>query len=554
MINIIGLILMMAGILYFNQSRQGLIAAREESLRIQAQIMAAAVAAAATSDTGDIVLDPDLFIEQQLGNEAPAGTESYRDLDFLINPEKAGPMLQRLVANTTTRARIFDKNGQMVIDSRHFYGRGEILRFDLPPIKAPEESFIQKAWTKIYDWLFAHDYPLQKPYGLDNGKDFPEIRLALTGLPVQKKAVNDKNEIIIIVAVPIQRFRAVQGVLILSTQGGEIDDVLKSERRVIFLNFAVAAIIAVLLSLSLAGHIAEPIRRLSAAARKIRRGISARVEIPDFTSRRDEIGHLSGSLRDMTNALYSRIDAIESFAADVSHELKNPLTSLRSAVETLLYAKTPEQQARLIEIVNEDVARMDRLISDISDASRLDAELVRSRAKPVDMKQLLQTLVELNQHSAEKAGVSLIFKVSPSPRRRRRRKADGFTVLGHENRIGQVVHNLLSNAISFSSKGSQIIVDLRMDGEFVEFSVCDQGPGIPDDNLEKIFKRFYTDRPQAFFGKNSGLGLSISKQIIDAYSGSIKAENIRKDGKIIGARFTVKIPSNTEESTGAAER
>jgi len=537
LINVAGLVILVAGILYFNQTRTGLIAVREESLMTQAQIMAAAVASTAAADTDTFVIDPDLFLEQQLGTKNPAGSGGYQDFDFPINPEQAGRVLRQLVTSTTTRARIFDRDGQMVVDSRHFYGRGEILRFDLPPINAAKPSFVVDMWARFNAWVFANNYPLQKPYGLDNGKDFSEIRLALTGLPITKKAVNEKNEIIIIVAVPIQRLKAVQGALILSTKGGEIDDVLKKERKVILLTFAVAVLVAILLSLSLAGHIAEPVRRLSAAAERIRRGVNNRVEIPDFTYRRDEVGHLSGALRDMTESLYNRIDAIEAFAADVAHEIKNPLTSLRSAVETLELAKTPEQRHRLIEVVNDDVRRLDRLISDISDASRLDAELVRTQSEAVDLHKLLEMLVRLHEDVASKRDIELSFEVET--RGTRASSQAGFSVMGHDNRLGQVVANLLTNAISFAPADSQISVKLLRDGDMVEFSIDDEGPGIPPDNLEKIFDRFYTDRPEASFGKNSGLGLSISRQIIEAYRGTITAENL-ENGQ--GARFIVRIP------------
>lgn len=539
-INVLGLVILVAGILYFNQTRKGLIAAREESLMIQAQIMAAAVASTAAANRDTFIIDPDLFLQQQLGSKNPAGSETYEDFSFPINPEQAGRVLRQLASSSTTRARIFDRDGQMIVDSRHFNGRGEILKFDLPPINAPEPNVVVKLWTKFNNWLFANKYPLQKPYGLENGKEFSEIRLALTGLPVTKKAVNAKNEIIIVVAVPIQRFKAVQGALVLSTMGGEIDNVLKKERTVVLFTFAVATLVAILLSLSLAGHIAEPVRRLSAAAERIRRGVQNRVEIPDFTYRRDEVGHLSGALRDMTESLYSRIDAIEAFAADVAHEIKNPLTSLRSAVETLELARTPEQRQRLIDVVNDDVKRLDRLITDISDASRLDAELVRAQAGAVDMRNVLETITNIHRQDAADAGISIDLQIQ-GPRSRKAREA--FHVRGHENRLGQVVSNLLINAVSFAPEKSTVSVLLRRVDDNVEFVVSDEGPGIPEDNLEKIFKRFYTDRPSTAFGKNSGLGLSISRQIIESYRGTITAHN-RTDRQ--GARFVVSLPHYPE--------
>ncbi|MGE0211351.1 MAG: stimulus-sensing domain-containing protein [Parvibaculaceae bacterium] len=548
LINVVGLVILVGGILYSNQSRQSLINARVESLLTQGHIMAAAIASAATIDTDRIVIDPDKLLQMQLRDDSAALPEEQRNFDFLINPERAGPILRRLVSSTTTRARIFDRDGVMVVDSRYFYGRGEILSFDLPPIDQPKPNLLTQWWNEATSWLFAQSYPRQKDYGFDNGREFPEINAALAGASVSVVRVNDAGEIIVSVAVPVQRFRAVLGALVLSTQGGEIDNVLRGERKVVLFTFLVAALVAVLLSVALAGHIAEPIRRLAAAAEHVRRGIQSRSEIPDFTSRRDEIGHLSGALRDMTNSLYNRIDAIEAFAADVSHELKNPLTSLRSAVETFSYAKTEDQRSRLVSIVKDDVKRLDRLITDISDASRLDAELVRQKAAPVDLSQLLTTLVHLANETRRQERPPVTLEIVPAAKAPDRRLA--YTVLGHDNRLGQVVRNLIDNASSFSPAGAKVKVTLRRTGGWIEFTVDDEGPGISPDNFEKIFQRFYTDRPEGSFGKNSGLGLSISKQIVEAYRGSIRPENrygrapsANAERPVLGARFAVRIPA-----------
>jgi two-component system sensor histidine kinase ChvG len=299
----------------------------------------------------------------------------------------------------------------------------------------------------------------------------------------------------------------------------------------------------VVLSTLLARTIAEPVRRLADGAERVRRRIRSRVEIPDFTDRRDEIGHLSGTLRDMTNALYSRIEAIESFAADVAHELKNPLTSLRSAVETLPLAKSEDSRARLLAIIQHDVRRLDRLISDISDASRLDAELQRQEAAPVDLTKLLKTLVTVANEvrGDDCVAVSLKFEGgSPSD----------FTVPGHDSRLGQVIDNLIHNARSFSPPGGTVRVTCRRLRNQVEITVDDDGPGIQPDALERIFERFYTDRPEQGFGQNSGLGLSISKQIVEAHGGRIWAENrlgaaggLAGGPKVFGARFVVRLPA-----------
>ena len=545
-INFAGLIILVGGILYFNQSRQSLIDARVQSLMTQARIMSAAVAAAATIDTDQIIVDPEKLLELQLNRSH--GKEEPRSYDFLINPERSGPVLRRLAASSDTRARIFDRDGMLVVDSRYLYGRGEILRFDLPPPNmVPHKNWVSAALKWVYDLFFAHHYPLQKDYGFDNGKDFPEVTAALNGASVSVVRVNDANEIIVSVAVPIQRFRAVLGSLVLSTKGGEIDKVLRNERRIVLLTFAVAGLVTILLAIALAGHIAEPIRRLAAAAEHVRRGVNSRVEIPDFTFRRDEIGHLSGALRDMTQALYKRIDAIEAFAADVSHELKNPLTSLRSAVETFHYARTDEQRQRLITIIKDDVRRLDRLITDISDASRLDAELARAKAGPVSVDRLLAALVDLGNEVRPAGAAAIVLQQSPPPQGID--LAEAFQVIGHDNRLGQVVRNLIDNAVSFSPPGSQVTVNLRRRGDWVEIRIEDEGAGISPDNLEHIFERFYTDRPEGSFGKNSGLGLSISRQIVEAHRGTIYAENRLgspgPDGRrqVLGARFVVRLPA-----------
>jgi len=558
LINFVGLVILVGGILYSNQSRQSLIDARVQSLMTQSHIMAAAIASAASIDTDQIVIDPDKLLELHLRETTSPAMDAARDLDFFINPERVGPVLRRLVSTTTTRARIFDREGVMVVDSRHFFGRGDILSFELPSLNQPSEGMLLGWWNGLNEWLFDHNYPPQKEYGFDNGKEFAEVAAALNGASVSVVRVNDEREIIVSVAVPVQRYQTVLGSLVLSTRGGEIDTVLRNERKIVLFTFVVAALVAILLSVALAGHIAEPIRRLASAAEHVRRGVNRRVMIPDFTSRRDEIGHLSGALRDMTDSLYNRIDAIEAFAADVAHELKNPLTSLRSAVETFAYTRNDEQRARLVAIITDDVKRLDRLITDISDASRLDAELVRSRAEPVDLAKLLATVVALCDETRRPNEAAVALDIMTPPKGVSRKLA--FTVLGHENRLGQVVRNLLDNARSFSPPDSTVTLRLRRSGRVIELRVEDEGPGITPDSLDTIFQRFYTDRPEGSFGKNSGLGLSISKQIVEAYHGKIWAENrlgkppSNGEPPVLGARFVVRIPAMPEDWRPDEER
>lgn len=545
LLNLLGLVILVAGILYFNQFRQGLIDARVQSLTTQAQIIAAAIAGSATVDTGSIVIDSDSF-DDTLDDTLP-DAEQLSGLDFPINPETAGPILKRLLANTTVRARIIDKDGNLVVDSRFLYSRGDIVQSDLPPLEDTGQNVISHLWNRLLTWAFTYDYPQQNEYGLDNGKDFPEVNAALNGATVSVVRLNDRRQIIVLVTVPVQRFKAVLGALVLSTTGGEIDDVLKAERKVVFMTFGFVALVTILLSIFLASTIALPLRKLATAAERIRHGISKRVEIPDLTSRRDEIGDLSGALRDMTTALYNRIAAIEAFAADVSHELKNPLTSLRSAVETLPLARNDEQRNRLSEIIKHDVKRLDRLITDISDSSRLDAELARAETHEVDLAQLLDTIVRYANDTRKPDQAEIEFEKAKLPASID--PARGYMVSGHDSRLGQVVRNLIDNARSFTRQGTRLTVRIRRTGGDVEFRVDDCGPGIRPDNLERIFERFYTDRPEGSFGSNSGLGLSISKQIVDAHKGRIWAEN--RYGKanaggerpVLGARFAVRIPA-----------
>jgi len=510
---------------------------------VQGEIIAGAIAASATVETNAITIDPDRLLELHAGESYGLSDEALSGLEFPINPERVAPVLRRLIEPTRTRGRIYDREGVLLLDSRNLYGRGDVLRFDLAPPHADPPGLLERTWIAIRTWLGRGDLPRYRELGPENGRGYPEVAHALDGQKASVVRINDRGEVIISAAIPVQRFRAVRGALLLSTQGGDIDHMVEAERLAVFKVFLVAVGVMVLLSVLLAGTIAGPVRRLSDAAERVRRRIRTRVEIPDFTDRRDEIGHLSGSLRDMTNALYSRIEAIESFAADVAHELKNPLTSLRSAVETLPLAKTDESRARLLHIVEHDVKRLDRLISDVSDASRLDAELQRQEAAPVDLMKLLSTVVTVANEVRRDDGVSITLAFEGGGSR-------AFTALGHDSRLGQVIDNIIENARSFSAPGSVVRILCRRLRNEVEIIVDDDGPGIRPDALERIFERFYTDRPHQGFGQNSGLGLSISKQIIEAHGGRIRAENrlgvamgIDGSAAVLGARFVVRLPA-----------
>ena len=546
-LNLIGLAILVSGILYLNQFRAGLIDAKVQSLLTQGEIIARAIAASAGVDINEVQLDPEKLLETE-HSQASDDDDLSNSLDFTIDPERAAPILRPLVKPTGSRARIYNRDGALILDSDTFYSRGEVLRYDLPPPDAEKPDALSRFWQTVTTRMSQYDLPLYTEIGGNNGKAYPEVATALTGTSVPIVRVNDKGELVVSVAVPIQRMRAVLGVLLLSTRGGDIDNIVAAERWGIVRVSLFAAAITIVLSIILANTIAGPVQRLSAAAERVRHSVRARAEIPDFTDRTDEIGHLSGALRDMTNALYKRIDAIESFAADVAHELKNPLTSLRSATETLPLARTDESKERLMEIIKHDVKRLDRLISDISDASRLDAELAREDAKTVDMAELLRTTVSLFNDIHREDTPEVVLDIAYAP------GAWPYRVMGHDSRLSQVIVNLLENAISFSTPGGRVAVLARRIGHEIQIAVEDEGPGIPEENLERVFERFYTDRPQESFGQNSGLGLNISRQIAVAHGGRLWAENRPPKGvgrgkgdagvgRSGGARFVMRLPA-----------
>ena len=532
--NVAALFVLLTGILYLNQFREGLIDARRQSLLTQAAIIAGAIAEGATSTPDAQVIDP------LAGNrDAPSSMDAaLTDRALPIDPETAAPILRRLVLPTQTRARLYDKDGWLVLDSRRLSASGQVVAFELPPPEgADDPDFLGSVAGWVLGLLPGRDLERFREAGSQNGTMYAEVIGALTGTPSSMERVNDRGELIVSVAVPIQRYRAVLGALMLSTRGGDIDAIVRAERFAIVQVFLVALGVTILLSVVLAGTIAEPVRRLAQAAEIVRRGKNARAQIPDFTGRRDEIGELSGSLRDMTNALYNRIDAIESFAADVAHELKNPLTSLRSAVETLRLAKDDAGKERLMQIIQDDVRRIDRLISDISNASRLDAELSREEMEDVNIPTLLETVCDLFTETGVAGDARVVLDIDPGAQGR-----EQMTVKGFDMRLGQVVRNLVDNALSFNPPGGVVRVSAaRVRGRIV-IHVDDEGPGIPPDSFERIFDRFHTDRPDSF-GKHSGLGLAISRQIVDVHGGTVHAANLMDGDKVRGARFTVDLPA-----------
>ncbi len=535
-LNLAGLAALFLGFLWLNQTRVGVIDARSQSLSLQAEIIAAAIASASNTESGTLTLDPDALLRQQLVEPQPRDDQAMNWIEFSINPARVAPILKRLVTPTRTRARVYDRDGLLLLDTRAFYNPGDFLEPRPVPKEDEALTLFSRTWNAVRQRFGRVD--ITQPEVGPSGQTTTEVKRALAGQPITLVRVTADGQTIVFAASPIQRSNVVRGVLLLSTQEGDVDRVIAEERWGFILVFLIASGVMLVLSILLAGTIAEPVRRLSEAADRVRRGTRKREEIPDFSNRSDEIGQLSVSLRDMTQALYQRIEAIERFAADVAHELKNPLTSLRSAVETLPLAKTPESRARLNEVILHDVRRLDRLITDISDASRLDAELQRDEARPVEIRALIGTVIGM-RNDLLKPGETPI-KVAPSLAADAARP---LVVLGHDSRLVQVLTNLIDNAQSFSPPGAPVRVTCRQAGNAVAITVEDQGPGIPEHALERIFERFYTDRPDHGFGQNSGLGLSISKQIVEAHRGTIRAENILDAaGNRRGARFIVLLP------------
>ena len=515
-VNLSAVFILGVGLFYLDDYEKGLVVADIEGMRAQGEIVAAAL--------GEIAVDKDTGELQRL------------------DPKLTRQLISRLVDRTRARARLFSVDGELLADSRMLRGPGGVVQImELPPPRS--DSAVRQAAFDIYDWVIGRlprRQRLAQYFEAANQRadDYEEVGRALQGETKGMVRADDSGALIISVAVPVQRYRQVLGALMLSHVGTEVDRAARNVRFDILKVFGIVFAITVLASLYLAGTIARPMRRLAIAADQVRRGHGRhKHQIPDFSKRSDEIGDLSAALRDMTEALESRMDAIEHFAADVAHEIKNPLSSMRSAIETVARVEDPEQQRRLLAIIQDDVQRLDRLISDISDASRLDAELSRAEAAPIDIGRMLSALVEVQDATADKGTPRLTLDAA---------NQQSLDVLGVEGRLVQVFRNLISNAITFSPADGTITLSAQRDGRFVKVEVRDEGPGIPQGKYEAIFDRFYSERPaNEKFGMHSGLGLSISKQIVDAHDGTITADNrCDESGKVIGARFIVRLPAD----------
>ena len=511
-INLLVLAVPIGGVFYLDQYQQSLVEAEIETLRVQGEIFSGALGAGAVA------------IVPGVGQR--------------IEATGASILMRRLVAPTRTRARLFATGGDVVVDTRDLVGRSGVVRIEeLPP---PNGKFgvarrVVDAVNAVIEWRPGRrDLPVYREQAQQSAFDYAEVRLALLGNTAWGVRGDGDGGMVLTVAVPVQRYKQVVGAVLLSTDGSEVERNLRAVRLDVLRVFGIALMVTVLLSLYLSGTIARPLRRLAAAAERMRRSKSRHVDIPDLSARDDEIGELSASLRDMTEALWTRLDAIERFAADVAHEIKNPLTSLRSAVETVARVNDAEQQRKLMAIILDDVQRLDHLISDISHASRLDAELSRDELEPVDLGLLLGALVEIEEAGASTRKLRLDLKV-----------ALPLVAYGIEGRLGQVFRNVIQNAISFSPPEGVISIRAERTGDRVHVLIEDDGPGIPESKLEAVFDRFYTDRREdraARADNHSGLGLSISKQIVEAGGGRIWAQN-RRDaaGEVRGTCFVIEL-------------
>jgi two-component system sensor histidine kinase ChvG len=529
LVNLLPVALIFAALFYLDQYQQGLLTAEVSALREQARIYAGALSQTAVQDNA--------------GGQAT------------INPDLAQPLLYQLTEPTpNAQALIYGPDGELIANSRVHPGPGGAIVTE--PLSAPPPpGLFSRLIGFVYDHLSGSVVGNDDESGLVGsgaGEDpdtlgwQPDAREALqltSPSPDQDSAPfvrrDSQGELLITVAEPIQRAQQNVGTVLLTREANEVDAAVLAVRISILGLFALALALTVFVSLYLARTIANPILRLANAAALMREGRARTEAIPEkITDRNDDIGTLARALDGSAKALWARMDAIEQFAADVSHEIKNPLSSIRSAIETLARVEDPTRASRLLAIITQDVARLDRLITDISDSSRLDSELSRAAPEVVDMARILSTLAEIHDATRKDDGAHMVLDTP----------ANGLFVKGAENRLVQVLRNLIGNAISFSPPNANIYLRGRETGGVVELAVEDEGPGIPDGKLDGIFDRFYSERPQSEqFGSHSGLGLSISRQIVEAHQGRISAENRRDEhGAIIGARFVIRLPKASD--------
>lgn len=541
-INIASFLVLLGGMLYLNDFRDQLIAARIKSLGIEARVVARALALeSASQETADVIL-------------------GQRDSE--ITMERAAFLLSTLIkldgnSEKTTNAYVYAPDGTWLADTTRSLETGKVTLRTVSEERR-NVGWLYRTWLMLEGLLRRDTLPEYKPPSFRNGKEqFPEVAGAIeSGVDVAIARENEYGEAILTVAQPVKKGDVVVGAVLLISADGQLDDILAKTRSEKFMLGLLLIVVTVAASFFLAYTIAGPMHKLGLAAENVRRRINDREDIPDYSYRRDEIGNLSSSLREMTSALYARLDAIESFAADVAHELKNPLTSMHSAMQTLQKVKRQEDRDELMKVIRHDIDRLNRLITDISDASRLDVEMAKDKWSYFNVADMLEAHINDYNSVPRKHDVKVVFN-APDQQKSSSRRVQRIFVHGHKGRLTQVISNLLDNAVSFSPKNGAVQVYCRYNRmtHQVKIIVEDDGPGIPTENLSKIFERFYTDRPgKDQFGQNSGLGLNISRQIIAAHKGVIRAENrtdpsatATAEGKVApgvhGARFVIRLPA-----------
>ena len=515
-INVFAIAILFAGVLYLDRYQNSLIQSELEALAGQAEIFGRTIAGIAIRKESDS--------EKRLSNTLVRST--LRKVSLMLGK----------------RIRVFSTDGGLVADSQIIGRPGGMVQIrELPPPKFGDANgFLIEAYERVVKWMPRRGDMLHyREAASQHARHYQEVSSALTGLKATNVSVSDDGGLVLSAAVPLQTYRQVLGALMLSIDGKEIDHAVRSVRLEILGIFVVVLAITVFLSLYLAGSIIRPVQRLAIAAEQVTTSLNRHHSIPIFEGRQDEIGDLSRAISGMTEALWQRMDAVEQFAADVAHEIKNPLTSVRSAVESATRTDDPEKQALLLSIIVDDVARLDRLISDISDASRLDAELSRDVTDEIDLVGMLTVMAQLHSATDAGGGVEVRYECSDEGDR-----SNALTIRGHESRLVQVIRNLLGNAITFSPNNATVWLRARREADTIKIVVQDEGPGIPSGKLDEVFGRFYSERPEGEkFGTHSGLGLSISRQIVEAHGGRIWAENcVNAQGVVTGARLTVSLP------------
>jgi len=535
-VNAIALIILAIGIIYLGQYKVELIKSKLETFKTEVEMIAAAIT------EGSIE-------EIETNSTVPFSTSTMK---YQVSTEQARRMIRRISQTMNKRIRLFDKTGILIADSNILNNSQHLIHKTKLSSRKKETlqsvQILKDTATFLIKLLPDHQIlPTYPKIHSNNGHNFPDVPSALKGQLSLSAWKKTNKKLFLSAASPLLKKKEIFGAILLTDDGADVEDAIEQVWVDVLQIFAGTLILTIILSIYLSGLIAQPLRKLTRAAEKVHTNKDRNTEIPDLSYRNDEIGELSIVLRNMTNALWQRIDTIESFAADVSHELKNPLTSLKSAVETATIVKNKSDQKKLLDIITHDIDRLDRLITDISSASRLDAALSREIFKKINVNTLLYDLVDMYKdplkrqdkqvknkdwiNFAQQDNIQITLSTNTN---------STIKIWGLKSRLILVIQNILSNALSFSPKNGTVSIHIKLNLNHVNIEIQDQGPGIPKNKLKTIFERFYSERPDhEAYGNHSGLGLSICKQIIEAHNGQIYAENVIQHKKIKGAKFTI---------------